>query len=198
VPVIEALAGRLKIPISVDTYRAEVARRALDAGAQAVNDISAFRFDARMAEVVRSYGAGVVLMHSRGSRETLHQQAPMADAAAEVLESLKRSADLARKQGIGAGAIVLDPGIGFGKKAEESLQVLRHIATMSSQLEYPLLVGTSRKSFIGKIVADAPEARLWGTAATVAVSILQGAHLVRVHDVGAIRILADVLDALMG
>jgi dihydropteroate synthase len=195
-PVIEALDGRLRIPISVDTYRSGVAERAMDAGAQIINDISAFRFDGRMPAVVKKFRAGVVLMHSRGTRETLHTQAPMTDPVAETIASLKESADLAVRSGVSAEAIVVDPGIGFGKKAEESVAVLRHITSMSSHLKYPLLVGTSRKSFIARLVQDGPEVRFWGTAATVASSILQGAHIVRVHDVRPLRTLVDILDAI--
>jgi dihydropteroate synthase len=194
-PVIEALAGRLRIPISVDTYRAEVAERALKAGAEIVNDIGAFRFDAGMPGVVARHRAGIVLMHSRGTRETLHLQPPMADAVGETIADLRQAVEAARAAGIVKEAIVVDPGIGFGKKAGESLEVLRDVAAMSSQLEYPLLVGPSRKSFIGHIRDDG-DARLWGTAAAVAASVLEGAHIVRVHDVRPMRMLVDVLDAI--
>jgi dihydropteroate synthase len=197
-PVVEALRGKLKIPISVDTYRSEVARRALDAGAQIVNDISAFRFDPAMASVVHQFRAGVVLMHSRGGREELHTQLPMTDAVAEVRNEIQRSIGAAIEAGIPKSAMVIDPGIGFGKKAEESLSVLRNLGALSP-LECALLVGTSRKSFIRKVVKIGPEAPyspLWGTAATVASAVLQGAHIVRVHDVREMRTLVDVLDVL--
>jgi dihydropteroate synthase len=197
-PVVEALKGLLKIPISVDTYRAEVAKRALEAGAQIVNDISAFRFDPAMAGVVRDYRAGVVLMHSRGAREELHTQHPMDDAVAQVRDELRRSIAAATEAGIAKSAIVIDPGIGFGKRAEESLLVLRSLEALSP-LECPLLVGTSRKSFIRKVARiepDTPYSPLWGTAATVASAVLQGTHIVRVHDVREMRTLVDVLDAI--
>ena len=198
-PVVEALADSLKIPISIDTYRSRVARNAIAAGAQIVNDISAFRFDREMREVVRSTRAGVILMHSRGSREDLHRQLPMNDALWEVHEDLQIAACAATEAGIAREAIVLDPGIGFGKTAEESLTVLRNLQGFS-RLEYPLVIGTSRKSFLRKIVPGGsvpdPKNRLWGTAATVASGVLRGAHIVRVHDVAEMRMLVDTLDAL--
>lgn len=190
-PVVEALSGKLTIPISIDTYRSVVARSALAAGAQVVNDISAFRFDAEMPAVAKNARAGVVLMHSRGSREEIHQQPPMTDPVREVQDELKAAIRVAEEAGIARSAIVVDPGIGFGKRAEESVEVLRNLQALS-QLEYPLLVGTSRKSFLRIIVKD----RLWGTAATVASAVMHGAHIVRVHDVAEMRSLVDVLDAL--
>jgi dihydropteroate synthase len=123
IPVIESLLRVLSVPISIDTYRANIAMRALEAGAQIVNDISAFRFDANMPTVVKKAGAGIVLMHSRGSRETLHRQSPMENPIREVMEGLAASAGRARKVGVPVDAIVIDPGIGFGKTADESLRV---------------------------------------------------------------------------
>jgi dihydropteroate synthase len=204
-PVVETLAGKLRIPISIDTYRSLVARRALEAGAQIVNDISSFRFDREMPSVVQSTHAGVVLMHSRGIREELHKQSPMRDPAREVYEELQLATRVAANAGIERTAIVLDPGIGFGKSAEESVSVLRNLPALSP-LEYPLLIGTSRKSFLRTIVAGGrtPGAaaepnsndRLWATAATVASAILHGAHIVRVHDVPEMRTFVDSIDAL--
>ena len=196
-PVIEKLAPILRIPISVDTYRASVAKRALQAGAQAVNDISAFRFDPSMAKVVAEERAGVVLMHSRGTRDTLHKQSRMADPVAEVAGSLQNSAEKACAAGIPANSIVIDPGIGFGKAAEESVEVLKSLSRFS-KIGYPLLVGTSRKSFIRTMTSDTPEARNWGTAATIVAAIINGAHIVRVHDVRQARSLSDVTDRLAG
>ncbi len=198
-PVVKALAGTLSIPVSVDTYRAEVAEKALGEGAQIINDISAFRFDSEMPRTVSRYGAGVVLMHSRGERETLHLQLPMADPVQTVRCELTKAIRNAEEAGISKSAIVIDPGIGFGKSAEESKTVLRNLEAVS-QLEYPLLVGTSRKSFLRRIESkgfrDETVDRLWGTAASVASAVFHGAHIVRVHDVAEIRRLVDVLDAL--
>jgi dihydropteroate synthase len=198
-PVVDAVQGRLKIPISIDTYRSEVARRALAAGAQVVNDISAFRFDPAMAGVVSAHKAGVVLMHSRGGREELHLQPPMENATAQVLEDLRSAIRVALEAGIARSAIAIDPGIGFGKRAVESLSVLRNLKALSP-LECAVLVGTSRKSFIRKVAgleSDAHFDPLWGTAATVAAAVLDGAHIVRVHDVKEIRNLVNVLDAIV-
>jgi dihydropteroate synthase len=197
VPVIERLAGAVKIPISVDTYRANVARRAVEAGAQVVNDISAFRFDERMPEVVRDYGAGVVLMHSRGTRETLHKQGRMSDPVGEVSGILAQSAEQAVSAGVPAEAIAIDPGIGFGKSAEESVAILKSL-NVFSKIRYPVLVGTSRKSFIRLMTSNnIEEVRIWGTAATVVAAIMNGAHILRVHDVRQTRVLADVSDRLV-
>ena len=199
VPVIEALRGKLRIPISVDTYRSEVARRSLAAGAQIVNDISAFRFDSAMAEVAGAHRAGVILMHSRGPREGLHLQPPMQNPVEQVLLDLERSVNSAVAAGIKKAAIVVDPGIGFGKRAEDSLSLLRNVKALSP-LECAVLIGTSRKSFIRKIARiepDTPYDPAWGTAATVAAAVAQGAHIVRVHDVKEIRTLVDVLDAIL-
>jgi len=195
-PVVEALAATVRIPISIDTYRAAVAERAIRAGAQIVNDISAFRFDGKMALTVAKTGAGVVMMHSRGSRETLHQQSRMTNAVREVADSLAGSLTDARAAGIATEAIVIDPGIGFGKAAEESVAVLKSLAVFS-KLGYPLLVGTSRKSFIRLMTSGDLDARAWGTAATIVAAIMNGAHIVRVHDVRQARVLADVTDRLV-
>jgi dihydropteroate synthase len=195
-PVIEGLVPRLKIPISIDTYRAAVAQRAISAGAQIVNDISAFRFDDNMPGVVAETRAAIVLMHSRGSRETLHTQSRMNDAVREVTESLSASVETARAAGISDDAIALDPGIGFGKAADESMTVLKSLSGFST-LGYPILVGTSRKSFIRMIASESMEAQNWGTAATIVVGIVNGAHIVRVHDVRQARVLADATDRML-
>jgi dihydropteroate synthase len=196
-PVIEGVARSVKIPVSIDTYRSSVARRALEAGAQIVNDISSFRFDVQMPALVNRTRAGVVLMHSRGDRDTLHQQPPMTDARSEVATALSAAAEGAVAAGISAESIVLDPGIGFGKAAAESVSILKSLNGFS-KIGYPLLVGTSRKSFIRLLTSDqTQDGRIWGTAATVVAAILNGAHIVRVHDVRHTRILADVADRLL-
>jgi len=194
--VIERLSGHLKIPISVDTYRSAVAERAIAAGAQIVNDISGFRFDGRMPAAVRNAGAAVVLMHSRGTRDTLHRQTRMDDAVAEVFDQLKAAAQAAKEAEIRSESIVVDPGIGFGKAMDESVAVLKSLGVFS-KLGYPLLVGTYRKSFLRLMTSGDPEARNWGTAATVVAAIMNGAHIVRVHDVRQTRVLADVTDRLL-
>jgi dihydropteroate synthase len=192
VPVIEALVRRTDTPLSVDTTKSEVARAALDAGAAIVNDISALRFDFYVADAVARAGAGLVLMHSRGTPATMHRLPPVADIMHEVTHSLRASINMAERRGVKSESIVIDPGIGFGKSQDQNLELLAKLHQLIAAFpNYPLLIGTSRKSFIGRILADehgtpAPaEARLHGTLATITTAILHGAHIVRVHDVKA-------------
>ena len=195
VPVIEALAPRLTIPISVDTYRMAVAKRSFEAGAQIVNDISGLRFEPHLAGVVRRAGAGIVLMHSRGQRETLHQRPPLRNPVRAVFRALERSLGRAARARIAASTIAVDPGIGFGKDADGNLKILKSLEVFS-KLNSPLLVGTSRKSFIWSALGESGDARIWGTAATVAVAIRNGAHIVRVHDVSEMRWVARLADRM--
>jgi len=192
VPVIEALAKRVETPLSVDTTKSEVARAALDAGASIVNDISALRFDFYVADAVARAGAGLVLMHSRGTPATMHRLPPVADIMEEVVSSLRASIHMAERRGVAHSSIVIDPGIGFGKSQEQNLELIARLDQLISVFpDLPLLVGPSRKSFIGNILADdtgspAPAFnRLHGTMAVVAAAVLKGAHIVRVHDVKA-------------
>lgn len=192
VPVIEALSSRANTPISVDTTKSEVARAALDAGAAIVNDISALRFDFYIADAVARAGAGLVLMHSRGTPATMHRMPPVADVMEEVVSSLRASIHMAERRGVARESIVIDPGIGFGKTQEQNLELLARLDELIAAFpDYPLLIGTSRKSFIGRILADdtgtpAPTSeRLHGTMATITAAVLKGAHIVRVHDVKA-------------
>ena len=187
-PVIEKLRGKIRIPISVDTSKAEVADAAAAAGAEIVNDVTALKNDPRIAEVVRRRKLALVLMHMRGIPRTM-QKTPFArDVLRNVADGLRHAAAVARRAGVAKSQIVLDPGIGFGKSYEQNCELLARLPELA-RLGYPLLVGTSRKSFIGKVLekskfhADSETERIWGTAATVATSILQGAHIVRVHDV---------------
>jgi dihydropteroate synthase len=192
VPVIEDLARRSEIPISVDTTKSEVARAALDAGAAIVNDISALRFDFYVADAAARAGAGLVLMHSRGTPATMHRLPPVADIMEEVTHSLRASVNMAERRGVKRESIVIDPGIGFGKSQEQNLELIARLDQLIAAFpDYPVLIGTSRKSFIGRILADesgtpAPAGdRLHGTMATITAAILKGAHIVRVHDVKA-------------
>src|SRR5215510_2901090 len=205
VPVIEALASRTDVPISVDTTKSEVARAALDAGAAFVNDISALRFDFYVADVAARAGAGLVLMHSRGTPATMHRLPPVADIMEEVTHSLRASVNMAERRGVKRESIVIDPGIGFGKSQEQNLELIAKLDQLIAAFpDYPVLIGTSRKSFIGRILADesgtpAPaEDRLHGTMATITAAILHGAHIVRVHDVKAtvetIRVAESIRD----
>ena len=192
VPVIEPLATRFETPISVDTTKSEVARAALEAGAAIVNDISALRFDFYVADAVARAGAGLVLMHSRGTPATMHRLPPVADIMQEVTRSLRASVNMAERRGVKRESIVIDPGIGFGKSQEQNLELIAKLDQLIAAFpDYPLLIGTSRKSFIGRILADesgkpAPaDDRVQGTMATITAAILKGAHIVRVHDVKA-------------
>jgi dihydropteroate synthase len=196
IPVVETLVAKLKTPISVDTYRSRVAQCVLNAGAQIINDISGLRFDPMLATVIAQARAGAVLMHSRGGREELHKQQPMSDPVHEVRIGMLHSIEQARAAGMKESCIVIDPGIGFGKTAGESFTVLKNLSVFS-ELQYPLLVGTSRKSFIRTIIQDNFEARIWGTAATVTTAILNGAHIIRVHDVRQMRTVVDVTDRIL-
>lgn len=192
VPVIAELAKRSSTPISVDTTKSEVARAALDAGAAIVNDISALRFDFYVADVVARAGAGLVLMHSRGTPATLHRLPPVADIMDEVTGSLRASVRMAERRGVKRESIVIDPGIGFGKSQEQNLELIAKLNQLIEAFpDQPVLVGTSRKSFIGRILSDpegtpAPaDERLYGTLASITAAVLHGAHIVRVHDVKA-------------
>ena len=203
VPVIQQLAARTAVPISIDTTKADVARAALDAGAAIVNDISALRFDFRVADEAARSGAGLVLMHSRGTPATMHRLPPVASIMSEVTDSLKASIAMADRRGVKRESIVIDPGIGFGKSQEQNIELIAKLDQLIAAFpEFPLLIGTSRKSFIGRILASADgepapvEERLHGTMASTAASVLKGAHIVRVHDVKAAVQTVRVCDAI--
>jgi dihydropteroate synthase len=196
IPVVEkvrTLCGDFYI--SVDTTKAAVAERALAAGAQIINDISALRFDARMAAVVREGGAGLVLMHMQGTPQTMQENPHYADVVDEVKEFLRERVEAALTAGISRARIAVDPGIGFGKTLEHNLQLLARLEEFC-QLGQPLLVGVSRKSFIGKVLGKEPSERIWGTAAAVAWSVAHGANIVRVHDVAEMKQVAQMIDAI--
>jgi len=199
--VLEALQGKLKIPISVDTQKAAVADLAIGAGAAMINDVSGLRSDPKLAEVAARHGVPVVLMHTRGKPRTM-QNLPFAkNVMKDVVSGLKKSVAIARKAGIRKDRIVLDPGIGFGKSFEQNYELLAKLPELA-KLGYPLLVGVSRKGFLGKTVAEKgeispPEKRDWATAAAVTASILSGAHIVRVHDATAMAQVARVADAVL-
>jgi dihydropteroate synthase len=201
-PVLEALRGKLRIPISVDTRKVAVAEIVLGAGAEILNDVSGLRHDPRLAQVAARHRLPLILMHMRGTPQSM-QNLPFAkDVTREVSAGLRQSITVARRAGVNKSQIILDPGIGFGKSFEQNYELLAKLPKLS-ELGYPLLVGTSRKGFIGKTLASEagrsapPEARLWGTAATVAASILNGAHMVRVHDVQELAQVSRVADELL-
>lgn len=200
-PVLEVLRGRLKIPVSVDTRRAAVAELALRAGAQLINEVSGLKSDPRVAEIAAHGRVPLILMHMRGEPRTM-QNGPFArDVMKDVMQGLRESVALARQAGVAKSQIILDPGIGFGKSYTQNYELLQKL-TQLAKLGYPLLVGSSRKGFLGATLAQdgkpaPPEERIWGTAATVTASILKGAHIVRVHDVTEMAQVVRVADCLV-
>jgi len=196
IPVLERLSGRLTVPVSVDTFKSSVAREALAAGAEIVNDISALTFDEGMAEVVATAKAGLVLMHTRGKPAEMQKDTAYGSLVSEVAAFLRDSIALAEAAGIEPRRIVVDPGIGFGKNAAGNLEIIRKLPEFST-LGRPILVGTSRKSFIGTVLGRGVSERAFGTAATVALALANGASVVRVHDVREMRDVADMAMALI-
>ena len=197
-PLIRNLARKIDIPISVDSRKASVAEEALEAGAEMINDISALRFDKRMAEVVARWKVPVVLMHMRGNPQTMQLDTHYDNLLEEILTFFRERVGFAESRGIPAEQIILDPGIGFGKSLEEqhNLILIKHLPRFKV-LGKPLLIGTSRKAFIGKILGLPPQEREEGTMATVAVAIFNGANIVRVHEVEKTRRVVQVTDALV-
>jgi dihydropteroate synthase len=199
-PVIEALRARVDVPLSIDTYKARVAARALELGAAIVNDISAFAYDPALAAVVARRRAAVVLMHNRGRSSDMYRLASYRDVAAEVAAELGEAIRKAESAGVAREHIIVDPGIGFAKRAEHSLELLARLDGHELvALERPILVGPSRKSFLNAALGDRPpHERVWGTAAAVTAAVLKGAHIVRVHDVKEMAQVVKVADALRG
>jgi dihydropteroate synthase len=204
-PAIESLRGRLRIPISIDTTKSEVARAAVNAGAEMINDISGLRFDPAVAEVAAETGAALVLMHSRGEPGSLHQMPPVEDAFAEVIGGLRQSLARAQAGGARRDRIILDPGIGFGKTPEQNLQLINGLDRIVAEFGLPVLLGTSRKSFIKRAFdktlppewRDERGERAAGTAATVAIGVVRGARLVRVHDVREMAMVTRMAESVM-
>jgi dihydropteroate synthase len=183
-PVVRGLSDRLRIPISIDTRKAEVARAALDAGAVIVNDVSALAHDAAMAGVVADRGVALILMHSRGDPQSMGAQAVYQDLVSEVVAELRDAMAVASRGGVAADRILVDPGIGFAKRPSHSYGVLARLPDVAVALDRPMLVGPSRKSFLSEAAGDRPaDERDWATAAAVTAAVLFGAHIVRVHAV---------------
>lgn len=191
-PLVERLAPRLPVPVSVDTAKASVARRAAQAGASVVNDVSGLRSDPAMARTVAEAGCSVVVMHMRGSPRTMQQDTAYDDLLGEVYRGLRESIEAAVAAGVARERVIVDPGIGFGKSVEGNLSLLRRLGELRS-LGCPVLVGASRKSFIGKLLGiEAPKERLEGSLAAAVLAVWNGAHIVRVHDVAATRRAVDL------
>jgi dihydropteroate synthase len=195
-PVLKALDGRLRAPVAVDTYKSEVARAALELGASMINDVSALRFDPAIADAVARAGAALVLMHMRGTPATMQEIAPSADIFAEIEADLAVAVSEAERRGVSRDRVIIDPGIGFGKTLEQNLAILNHLGRFES-FDLPLMIGTSRKSFIGRLTGRQAGERLFGTAASVAAAIIRGAHIVRVHDVKEMAEVCRITDAIV-
>lgn len=193
-PVIARLSSRLKIPISIDTSKAVVAEAAVQAGASLINDVTALR-DPEMPGVVARLGVPVILMHMQGTPLTMQKNPSYRRLIPDIMADLKRSVRKGLKAGIRPGKILIDPGIGFGKTAAQNLRIIKDISRLKV-LGFPVVVGPSRKSFLQPIVGSSSESRLFGTASAVASAALCGADIVRVHDVAAMRRVADVADAI--
>ncbi|RBW67673.1 dihydropteroate synthase [Bacillus taeanensis] len=190
IPIIKAIRKELDIPISIDTYKAEVARQAVEAGANIINDIWGAKADKEMAAVAADYHVPIILMHNRKNREYEHL---MIDMVADLQESIS----IAHEAGVSDHHIILDPGIGFAKTSEDNLTVMHHLNVITS-LGYPVLLGTSRKTFIGKTLDLPVDERVEGTGATVCLGIQKGCQIVRVHDVKEISRMAKMMDAMLG
>src|ERR1700726_4646821 len=208
-PVLAALRTALKIPISVDTRKSEIAAKAIESGAELINDVSGLKHDPRIAKISARARVPLVLMHMRGEPQTMQQKPFARDALQDVTQGLRASLSVAHRAGVPNSQMVLDPGIGFGKSYAQNYQLLAELPQLA-KLGFPLLVGTSRKGFISKTLAQdaksapaaspggiAAEIKIWGTAATVTASILQGAHIVCVHDVAQMLSVARIADCVL-
>jgi len=199
-PVLRALRGTLRIPISIDTYKSEVAREALAAGAVMVNDISGLQRDGALAGVVAASSAALILMHTRGSSKTMYAEAEYANVVGDVVAELRGAIEVATAAGVALNGLIVDPGVGFAKRASHSYGVLADLPRLAEALGRPVLVGPSRKSFLREAVGGrpAPE-RDWGTAAAVTAAVLAGAHIVRVHAVAemvqVVRVAEEIRNA---
>jgi dihydropteroate synthase len=195
-PVIEELASQLEIPISVDTYKSQVAERAIEAGAQMVNDISGLCFDPQMPAVAARYDTPLIIMHIKGSPKTMQQDPSYKDLMGEIIDYLREGIAKAEQGGVDPHQVIVDPGIGFGKRMQDNLVIISRLSELNC-LGRPLLIGTSRKSFIGAVLGAEVHQRGIGTMSSVAVSVLKGAHIVRVHDVAPIKQTVDMVDAII-
>jgi len=195
IPVIKKLASRIKVPISIDTYKAGVAKKAIDAGASMVNDISALRMDEKMANIVRSIGVPVCLMHMQGTPRNMQKNPRYRDVVSEIFAFLKERIDFCEQAGIDIEKTIVDPGIGFGKTVLHNLEILKNLNQFKS-LGRPIMVGVSRKSFIGKVLQLEPEERLEGSLASAIWCMIKGASILRVHDVRETKRAVKIVEAI--
>ncbi len=193
--VVKVLGKRLKIPISIDTSNSVVAKRCLDLGASIINDISALRKDPKLGLLIAKYKAGVILMHMKGAPRNMQKNPEYKDLIPEIISFLKQAKKRAQKSGIKENSIIIDPGIGFGKTTEHNLKIIKFLSCFKV-LRSPILIGTSRKSFIGNVLNVPVEERGFGTAASIVFSILNGAKIIRVHNVKQMRQVARLTDAI--
>ncbi len=196
IPLIKKLTKVYSIPISVDTYKPQVAQMALEAGASIVNTIKGVDPDKTLLKIIKRYNAGIVLMHMQGSPRTMQKNIKYTNLMKEISDSLRESIEICLEIGINSDKIIVDPGIGFGKTVEHNLEIINRLDTLKT-LKMPILIGPSRKSFIGKILKNEVEDRLAGTIAAVCASIVKGAHIVRVHDVRAVKQASLLTDAII-
>jgi dihydropteroate synthase len=196
IPVIEGLVSQLTIPISVDTYKARVAEHAIEAGAQMINDISGLSFDPQMPAVAARHDTPVIIMHIQGTPKTMQQAPAYNDVMREIITALREGIERVERAGVDPGQVIVDPGVGFGKRVKDNLAILNRLDELTI-LGRPILIGTSRKSFIGTVLNREVNDRMIGTLATVAVSACKGAHIVRVHEVAPARETVDMVDAIL-
>ena len=193
IPVLKRLKGKLNVPVSVDTYKAEVAERAIEHGAEIINDPSGLTFEPHLAKVVVQHDAGLVLNHMRGRPETWSKLPPLPDVMGAIVRDLEASVHRVRRAGLDAARLVVDPGIGFGKRKEQNAEIISRLRELAA-LDLPVLTGPSRKSFLAREGAQETQ---FATAAAVTACILNGAHIVRVHDVAEMKAVASVADELL-
>jgi dihydropteroate synthase len=196
VPVLEGIQGRVNVPVAVDTYKSEVAAAAVSLGAAMINDVSALRFDPGLADVAARERSVLVLMHMRGEPANMQKITPSIDIFAEIDADLDAAVRLAESRGVSRDRIVIDPGIGFGKTLEQNLAILNHLERLE-RFGLPVMIGTSRKSFIGRLTGHREDNRMFGSAASIAIAILRGAHFIRVHDVRQMAEAARIADAIV-
>src|SRR3990172_3038668 len=196
IPVIETLAKKMQIPISVDTYKSQIAQKAMEAGAEMINDISGLRFDSEMVKLAAKYNVPVAIMHIKGTPQNMQENPYYENALKEIKDYFEERVNFADSMGIQEQNLILDPGIGFGKRFEDNLAILKNLKEFK-KLDRPILVGLSRKSFIGKILDLPVEERLEGSLGPSACSIMQGANIARVHDVKESVRVAKVVDAIL-
>jgi dihydropteroate synthase len=196
IPVIEKISACSDVFISIDTYKSKVAQAACLAGAQMINDISGLTFDPQMAHIAGEMRAHVVIMHTKGTPKNMQENPYYEDVISEICEFFRKQMDIAIQAGIAEERIILDPGIGFGKRVEDNLRILKMLGEFK-KIGRPLLIGTSMKSFIGKVTGSTLEERLEGTLASLAVSIMNGADILRVHDVKSAQKVTKLVHAVM-